>query len=430
MPNSLRACYFGTYSTGEFYPRNTVIMSALRKAGVEVVECHCPLFSGAEEKRRAAQGLLAPFLLGLRLLVCHLRLTLKFVCLPRVDVVVVGYGGICDVVLARALCVLWRRPVVYDAFISLYDTVVCDRKLCSPNSLKARVMWWYDYLTCRFASLVLLDTEAHIGYFVEEFSLPRDRFARVWVGTDKEGLDAGRDAEPAREGPFQVLFWGTFVPLHGLETIVSAAHELNGSDNISFTIIGNGQLESEIKRLADSRPSSNLRFLPPMSYGDIVPVIHAADVCLGVFGTTDKTQRVIPCKVYESLCFGKPLITGDTPAARELLLHQRDSYLVPCGDSAALADAIRALSQNAQLRDKLAQGARETYLTHCSHAALGNDLIQDLRNLVLRRAKASRPTLSRPGTERAQAGNGEPDSTPVDRKTESRAGKSWEGRPA
>lgn len=380
--SGLRVCYFGTYSRGQGYPRNAVVMSALRRAGAEVVECHVPLFSTAEEKTRLARSLLSlPGLLP-RLLACYVRLAARYFRLGSYDVMVVGYGGLADVVLARALTILRRRPLIYDSFFSVYDSVVHDRRLCRPNSLKARLLWWYDKLMCRLADRVLLDTNAHIDYFVREFRLPRSKFLRVWVGSDKEDFVTGADRSKPQDPVCDVLFWGTFIPLHGLETIVAAAHRLREQSHISITIVGRGQIEEEIRQLAKRLPSERLRFTPPVPYEKLVPRILRADVCLGIFGATEKAQRVVPCKVFECLCLGKPLITGDTPAVGELLNHGVNAHLVPCNDPDALAEAILRLAGDAGHRAKLAAGARDVYQQQCSQEAIGHRLAAKLQALA------------------------------------------------
>jgi glycosyltransferase involved in cell wall biosynthesis len=68
--------------------------------------------------------------------------------------------------------------------------------------------------------------------------------------------------------------------------------------------------------------------------------IRQADVCLGIFGTSEKASRVIPNKVYQILASKKHLITADTPAIRELLKEGPCVHLVPPGDAKALASAI------------------------------------------------------------------------------------------
>ena len=69
---------------------------------------------------------------------------------------------------------------------------------------------------------------------------------------------------------------------------------------------------------------------------------HAA--VLGVFGTTPKTGMVIPNKVYQSMACGRPVVTADTPAVREIFTPGEHLVCVPPGDPGALAEALARLS--------------------------------------------------------------------------------------
>ena len=83
--------------------------------------------------------------------------------------------------------------------------------------------------------------------------------------------------------------------------------------------------------------------------------IVEADLCLGIFGNTDKAKRVIPNKVYECLAVGKPVITADTPAIRELF-EDGELVFVSVADHISLAKAIMALKNDESLaRDMCAK---------------------------------------------------------------------------
>ena len=47
---------------------------------------------------------------------------------------------------------------------------------------------------------------------------------------------------------------------------------------------------------------------------------------------------MIPNKAFQALACGTPLVTADTPAARELLQDGESALLVPPGDPEALAE--------------------------------------------------------------------------------------------
>ena len=95
--------------------------------------------------------------------------------------------------------------------------------------------------------------------------------------------------------------------------------------------------------------------------------IRAASLCLGIFGTTPKAGRVVPFKVFEYMALRRPVVTGDTPAARHALGD--DVVLVPPGDAPALAAAIRALMADADRRRRLGDAAGDRFAQRFSTAA-------------------------------------------------------------
>jgi glycosyltransferase involved in cell wall biosynthesis len=379
----MRVLYFGTYSTGEGYPRNNVIIRALKKSGIDVVECHEPLWRGPEEKVagvRMGVGLIKFFP---RLLLAYLLLMGKFFRIRRYDLIIVGYSGHIDIFLAKLLNIFKRKPLVFDAFLSLYDTAVLDRKIVKAGSFMARILWWIDKVSCASSDLVLLDTYEHITFFVDTFQLPRQKFSRVFAGTENEFL-VNDSREAAGKGEeFRVLFFGTYIPLHGIETIVKTAQLLQDEEDIHFLFIGKGQLLPDIRNLAESLGVNNITFIEQwVSPVELKHHIHNASVCLGIFGETGKAKRVIPLKVYGCLSQGKALITGDTPAARELLRDKESGLLVPLGDPASLANAILKLKKDKNLLERIGREALKLFKKRCSIEVIGGELAGTLEALM------------------------------------------------
>jgi glycosyltransferase involved in cell wall biosynthesis len=80
---------------------------------------------------------------------------------------------------------------------------------------------------------------------------------------------------------------------------------------------------------------------------------------------------VIPNKAFQALACGAPLVTADTPAARELLTDGQDALLVPPGDPTALANALRRLESDDALRERIGRAGLETYRARASEEVLG-----------------------------------------------------------
>jgi glycosyltransferase involved in cell wall biosynthesis len=107
-----------------------------------------------------------------------------------------------------------------------------------------------------------------------------------------------------------------------------------------------------------------------VEYDRLPAELHGAGCALGIFGTSAKAARVIPNKAFQALACGVPLVTADTPAARELLRDGESALLVPPGDPEALADAVRRLVED-DLAERVAAGGLATYRERASEAVLG-----------------------------------------------------------
>ena len=81
---------------------------------------------------------------------------------------------------------------------------------------------------------------------------------------------------------------------------------------------------------------------------------------------------MIPNKAFQALACGIPLVTADTPAARELLRDEESALLVPPGDPAALAAAVRRLAGDEELSRRIGAGGLAAYGEHASEEVLGD----------------------------------------------------------
>lgn len=339
----MRVLAFGTYQRD--YPRFTQAAAAMRAGGAVVVERHRAVWDGRRDGWRLGTASAA------RLLAAEIGLALR----PgreEADVVYVGYPGHLDLPAARRAA--RSRPIVFDPLVSLYDTLVSDRRRVAAGSAAARLLRRVDRHAFRTADLVVADTAAHAAFFASSFALPRERVAVCPVGADDELFVPGERPHPACDA----LFVGKLIPLHGVETVLAAAAL---APELRFRVVGDGQLSG----LLAHRPP-NVTWEPWLPYELLAAANREAACALGAFGTSDKAARVIPNKAYQALATATPLVTADTPAARELLEPGRDAVLVPAGDAEALAAAIRTLAEDAGERARLGAAGRAAYEARAS----------------------------------------------------------------
>jgi glycosyltransferase involved in cell wall biosynthesis len=335
------------------------VIACLRRAGVEVVEHHAPVWEGREHKWGAGAGT------AVRLVRAQARLALR----PpreRFDAVVVGYPGHFDLPAARRAA--RGAPVVFNPLVSLADTLVSDRMRFRPDSPAARALAAVDRRALRAADLVVADTEANGDFLAELAGIPRERVAVCFVGAEE------RLFAPCWDPSGPPLFVGKLIPLHGVETILGAAGQ---APDLRVRIAGSGQLD----HLLEARPP-NVEWIRWIPYERLADHVRAASCALGIFGTSAKARRVIPNKAFQALACGTPLVTADTPAAGELLVDGESALLVPPGDPDALAHALRRLNQDPELARRLGAGGLRAYRAHASEEVLGRRWRELLEGLL------------------------------------------------
>jgi glycosyltransferase involved in cell wall biosynthesis len=361
----MRVLLFGTYDTS-MHPRVATIAEGLAASGLEVAEVNAPLgLDTAARVDMLARPWTAPLLL-LRLARRWTTLASAARRMPRPDVVLVGYLGHFDVHLARL--VFRKTPIVLDHLVGASDTGRDRRLDGGPRQALLRLI---DAAALRAASVIVVDTDEHLAALPPRY---RSRAVVVPVGAPAAWTDAapapasltgpaaealtGPAAEavtgPAAPRPLKVVFYGLYTPLQGTPVIGAALGALAG-EPIEVTMIGGGQDEAQTKAAAAANPA--VRWLDWVPAAELPALVAEHDVCLGIFGTGGKAQRVVPNKVFQGAAAGCAIVTSDTPPQRRVLGDA--AVLVPPGDPEALAAALRRLAGDRGEVTRLRQQSRE-----------------------------------------------------------------------
>ncbi len=160
-----------------------------------------------------------------RILFRSLRLALRalpYLLRNNPDLVVVGFYGH---LLMLPIGLFSRTPVLFDAFISTYDTLIQDRRQIRAGSPGAWLARWLDRTACGLSEHILIDTPEHRAYFQSELGVSGEKISVLPVGCN-EDLFLPRPADP-HDG-LVVLYYCTYLPLHGADVVVEAAFTAAG----------------------------------------------------------------------------------------------------------------------------------------------------------------------------------------------------------
>jgi len=304
----------------------------------------------------------------------------------KYDLLFVGFYGY---LILRLVGNFPRIPVLFDAFVSNFDTLCGDRHQCRPSSLLGKIARWLDRSACLQANTVLLDTPLHIQYFREHLGLQQTAFHSIPVGCNedifKPQINKQIEQQRWQSNDVRIITtYSSYLPIHGVDIIIRAAALLKAR-NVHFRIIGNGPTYSQCRDLSAKLQLENISFLPPVPRETLAQEIAKAHLCLaGHFGTTEKANRVVPGKLYQMLAVGRPVIAGATSANRWLLQDSVHALLVPPGRPDLLADAIRRLCDDPYLRQNLADAGRQQFRQRASEAVITEQLRAIVKQMLAR----------------------------------------------
>ncbi len=211
------------------------------------------------------------------------------------------------------------------------------------------------------AALLLPVDEGQAAILREEFSVSAGRIRVIRNAVDVEELRGsdGRPTETAsRDGPFLVP--RRLVKKNGVSVAIRALAE---PEAVAFRIVvaGDGPERRCLKKVARrSGVSGRVRFAGPVSHPRLIAMMRTAS---GVIipsvpfaGVVEATSLAL----LEAMACGAPVIGSNIGGIAEIMGAGDLGYLVPPGDPAAIAGAMRAIQtlDDASRRERL-ERARE-----------------------------------------------------------------------
>jgi glycosyltransferase involved in cell wall biosynthesis len=267
-----------------------------------------------------------------------LFIRLLFIPLEQFDLVFVGFAP--QLIIPLFSRKFNGKMIVEDFFISFYDTLIFDRKKFKQSSSIAKFIFWLDKYTINKADFVITDTKAHGEYFISEFNIEQSKINVLYLEADNSiYVPSVINKVEQLKNKFIVLYFGSILPLQGIDTILECVNLLQYDNQIYFDIIGP---ISKIN-LQKYKCLHNVFFTNWLSQKELAEHISMADLCLaGHFNNTIlKASRTIPGKAYIYNAMEKPMILGDNSANREIFAEDNKmNFYVEMGDAEKLKKKI------------------------------------------------------------------------------------------
>lgn len=193
-----------------------------------------------------------------------------------------------------------------------------------------------------------LVASSYVRKTLSEFDFPAENVIVCAYGGNF-GIGEPR-ASAAVSAPLRLVYCGGVTPQKGVHHLISAV----AGKRVSLTLVGDAFGE-EGYLLERCEAEGSVNFAGKVSHDDVVRYLDEADVF--VFPSLSDSFS-LACA--EALCRGLPVVCTDQTGASDCIIDGVNGFVVPAGDTGALADAIDWFLDNRDQIPRMSRAAIET----------------------------------------------------------------------
>ena len=304
----------------------------------------------------------------------------------RPDAVIVSsppfFTGLAGILFAR----FHRARFVFEVR-DLWPEVFAATGVLSRGNLLYRLFEGLEKGFYRAAQRVVVVTKS----FREDLArrgVPEEKLAVIPNGADLD-FYAPAPASPdlrrqlGGEGRFLTTYVGTHGLATGLEQVLDAAEALKGDPRFAFAFVGEGAQRDALTEESRRRGLRQVVFHPALPKSQMPELYASSDACVVCLRPLPLFEKFIPSKIFEILSCGRPLVAALAGEAAEIV-RAAGGAVVPPGDGAAIAAALRRIRESPELARRMEKSGRRFVAENFDRRSLARRYLEVLSELAAR----------------------------------------------
>lgn len=262
---------------------------------------------------------------------------------------------------------IFKKKVLGEFYISMYDTFVNDKRTITPGSKLAKKLLESDRFFVDLCQRIIFLNKSECEYYMKIIDRPID-FNKIEIMplVAKERKIAVLPNYTNKTPYITLCWWGNFIPLHGLDKIIEAAKELVILKfKFQMYLFGTSEKESLKfqKKILDLELTDYVFFDNSKHFSDGTLedfLVENCDIAFGNFGDSEKAKTVMVNKVVEAASMAIPVISQKTKALTEYFMDN-ESIAFCESTPKGIANKIIELSSEKSRMYEISRGGHKVF---------------------------------------------------------------------
>lgn len=287
----------------------------------------------------------------------------------------------------------WRVPFVFN-IADLWPDSARDLGIL-PDGQAVRLAHRLERWLYRHADYVTAVTEGIRESLLNSKGLPPEKVLFLPNGVDTGTFQPRSEDLALKEslglaGKQVVLYAGNHGYAGAVEQVLYAADLLRDQPSFHFLFVGDGPEKKNLLQLADQLSLTNVSFHKPVPLERMPAFISISDLAVVTLRRSKVMAGARPAKLFVMMSAGKPIVLAGEGEPAELIEAARSGVVVPPGDHASLASAIRGLLEDRAQSEQLGKNGRAFVVDNFQWSSLVGAWLAQLSGHLPRSAHSKR----------------------------------------
>lgn len=299
----------------------------------------------------------------------------------NIDSIIILFPGIIDIIFLNIFGRKYSNLVIYDYFISFYQTIVIDRRIIKSKNLKF-IIFHLEKFFLKLPNLLIVETSPIKDYVLKNFNNTL-KINCLLTPISFQFLNLN-NYRMKNEKKIDFIYWGTYINLHGLDILLNAA-KLN-NDNYNIYLLGDGQEYEKIYNLSKKLNLKNITFdrtlfAKEKKFDYFFELIDNSKIAIGPLSNSEKNKIVITSKVIEAAALNIPIISYKNDCI-DVYGMEKNAYYVnePLISSTSSAMKLAIDNYDKNLDSEIITNAFNWYKIFCTQESFDKNLFEVIKN--------------------------------------------------